>query len=327
MAKIGRPKNVVVLAFAGAQVLDIVGPMQMLAAVNDERPTPAYRLTLLAERRGQLRTSGGIVLRADGNYSALPRTIDTLMVSGGDIERALADPQLATAVRIGAGRARRVVSICTGTFFLAAAGLLDGKRATTHWRAVEQLRALHPRIKIENDAIFVRDGRIWSSAGVTAGMDLALALVRDDFGDSMALTVARRHVMFLIRPGGQSQFSAHLALQEASPGTLGKLLRWIPEHVGEDLSVAALAARANMSERSFARKFLAETGVTPARFIEQVRIDAARRLLSATALASVEVAGRTGFGSEERMRRAFQRRLKVSPGAFRARFRFQGETA
>jgi transcriptional regulator GlxA family with amidase domain len=228
-------------------------------------------------------------------------------------------------VRAGAARARRVVSICTGTFFLAAAGLLTGKRATTHWRAVDQLAALHPEIKVERDAIFVRDGRIWSSAGVTAGMDLALALVREDFGDDMALTVARRHVMFLMRPGGQSQFSAHLAPDAATTGKLARLLRWIPEHVGADLSVAALAQRANMSERSFARKFREETGETPARYIEQSRLDAARRMLSATALATLEVAERSGFGSEERMRRTFQRRLKISPGAFRARFRFEGE--
>jgi transcriptional regulator GlxA family with amidase domain len=313
------------LAFAGAQVLDIVGPLQMLAGVNDETSTPAYRLTLLAERRGRFRTSGGIALYADGDYSALPKTIDTLMIAGGNIERALTYPDLAAAVRAGAKRARRIVSICTGTFFLAAAGLLEGKRATTHWRAADQLAGLHRGIRVERDAIFVRDGRIWTSAGVTAGMDLALALIRDDFGGDMALAIARRHVMFLMRPGGQSQFSAHLASEAAADGKLAKLLRWIPEHAGEDLSVAALAARANMSERSFARKFLGETGETPARYIEQVRIDAARRMLSATALAPLEIAERSGFGSEERMRRAFQRRLKISPGAFRARFRFEGD--
>jgi transcriptional regulator GlxA family with amidase domain len=156
-------------------------------------------------------------------------------------------------------------------------------------------------------------------------MDLALALVREDFGDDMALAVARRHVMFLIRPGGQSQFSAHLATDTALTGKLSKLLRWIPEHIGEDMSVAALAARANMSERSFARKFLDQTGETPARYIEKARLDAARRMLSATGLASLEIAERSGFGSEERMRRVFQRRLKISPGAFRARFRFEGD--
>jgi transcriptional regulator GlxA family with amidase domain len=183
---------------------------------------------------------------------------------------------------------------------------------------------MFPRATVERDAIFVQDGRLWSSAGVTAGMDLALALVRDDFGDDVALAVARRHVLFLMRPGGQSQFSAHLAPEAVARGKLATLLRWIPEHVGEDLDVAALAARANMSERNFARIFTKETGETPARYIERARVDAARRLLSATALAVGQVAVRAGFGSEERMRRAFQRRLKISPGAFRARFQFDG---
>lgn len=325
MAKAAAPRVVVMLAFEGAQVLDVVGPLQMFAGVNDEGSGLAYRLTLLAERRGRLRTSGGIVLHADGHYAALPKTIDTLMIAGGNVGRALTYPALAAAVRTGAARARRIVSICTGTFFLAAAGLLEGRRATTHWRAVDQLAELHPGIKVERDAIFVRDGRIWSSAGVTAGMDLALALIRDDFGDDMALAVARRHVMFLMRPGGQSQFSAHLASESVATGKLARLLRWIPEHIVENLSVAALAQRANMSERSFARKFLAETGETPARYIEQLRLDAARRMLSATAFAPIEIAERSGFASEERMRRAFQRRLNISPGAFRARFRFDGD--
>jgi transcriptional regulator GlxA family with amidase domain len=324
MTKQASPRHVVMLAFAGTQVLDVVGPMQMLAAVNDEVRAPAYRLSLLAERRGPLRTSGGIVLHADNGYSALPDKIDTLMVAGGNVEAALANAELAQAVRRGATRARRVVSICTGSFLLGLAGLLDGRRATTHWGSVDRLATMFPLAKVERDAIFVRDGRIWSSAGVTTGMDLALALVREDFGDDVALAVARRHVLFLMRPGGQSQFSAHLAPEAVARGKLGGLLRWIPEHVGDDLDVATLAARANMSERNFARTFAKEAGETPARYIERARVDAARRLLSATDLSVSQVASRAGFGSEERMRRAFQRRLKISPGAFRARFQFDG---
>jgi transcriptional regulator GlxA family with amidase domain len=324
MIERSAPKEVVMLAFAGAQVLDVVGPMQMLAAVNDEGSSQAYRLSLLAERKGRVRTSGGIVLHADGGFEALPDKIDTLMVAGGNVDVALANERLACAVERGAARARRVVSICTGTFLLGLAGLLDGRRATTHWRSVDRLATMFPRANIERDAIFVRDGRIWSSAGVTAGMDLALALVREDFGDDVALAVARRHVLFLMRPGGQSQFSAHLAPEALARGKLASLLRWIPEHVGDDLDVASLAARANMSERNFARTFAKETGETPARYIEGARVDAARRLLSATNLAVAQVARRAGFGSEERMRRAFQRRLRISPGAFRARFQFDG---
>jgi transcriptional regulator GlxA family with amidase domain len=325
MARQAGPRHVVVLAFEGAQVLDIVGPMQMLSGANAELSSPAYALSLLAEKKGALRTSGGIALVADGPYAALPRSIHTLMVVGGNIERALRDPRLARAVQAGAARATRIVSICTGTFFLAAAGLLDGKRATTHWRAVELLAERYPRVNVERDALYVRDGIVWSSAGVTAGMDLALALIREDCGYDAALAVARRHVLFLMRPGGQSQFSAHLASDASPEGRLAPLLRWIPEHIGNAIDVRALAAHANMSERSFARIFARETGETPARYVERVRLDAARRLLSSSGLSVSAVAARVGFGSEERMRRAFNRALKVSPGAFRARFRIVGD--
>jgi transcriptional regulator GlxA family with amidase domain len=322
------PRNIVMLGFAGAQILDIVGPMQILAAVNDERPAgaAAYRLTLLAARRGPFRTSGGLSLVADGAYRNLPTAIDTLIVAGGGPASSSRDPALTAALKRGAKRARRVVSICTGAFYLAEAGCLAGKRATSHWRFVDQLAREFPDVAVERDAIYVRDGKYWSSAGVTAGMDLALALVREDYGDDMALTVARRHVLFLMRPGGQSQFSAHLSPDAYPQGRLGSLLRWIPEHVGEDLDVSTLARRANMSERSFARIFASETGETPARHIERARLDAARRLLTGSDLPVGSVAARAGFGSEERMRRAFRRRLNVNPGAFRERFRAEGET-
>jgi transcriptional regulator GlxA family with amidase domain len=187
------------------------------------------------------------------------------------------------------------------------------------------LAARFPKVKVERDALYVRDGNIWSSAGVTAGMDLALALVREDFGSDVALAVARRHVLFLMRPGGQSQFSAHLRHDANGEGRLATLLRWIPEHVGDTLDVRVLAARANMSERTFARAFARETGETPARYVERLRLDAARRMLSASDMPLVTVATQAGFGSEERMRRSFQRALKISPGAFRARFRIAGE--
>lgn len=320
MKKPAAPRLVVMLAFADCQILDVVGPMQILAAVNDELDTPAYALTLLAESRGPLKSSGGLKLIADGAYADLPRTIDTLLISGGNGQKALRDPDLMRAVKLGAARARRVCSVCSGAFFLAQAGLLKGRRATTHWRSVDLLARNYPDVQVEPDAIYVKDGNIWSSAGVTAGMDLALALVREDFGEEMALTVARRHVLFLMRPGGQSQFSAHLAPDAYPRGRLAALLRWIPEHVGDDLSVPELARRANMSERSFARTFTREAGETPAAFVERVRLDAARRLLTGSTLTIAEVAGRSGFGSEERMRRAFQRALKIAPASFRARF-------
>lgn len=317
-----RAKTIVMLAFADAQVLDVVGPLQMLAAVNDERPKdkPAYVLTLLAEKKGPFRTSGGIRIDADGSYRDLPKQIDTLMIAGGSIEAALKDARLLTALKTGAKQARRIVSICSGAFFLASLGLLKGKRATTHWRSVDLLARLFPDTTVEPDALYVRDGKVWTSAGVTAGMDLALALVREDHGEDMALRIARRHVLFLMRPGGQSQFSAHLKTESAATGKLSNLLRWIPEHVSGDLDVAALAARANMSERSFARIFRREAGKTPGAYVEDIRLDEARRLLTATSLPVTDIAARSGFGSEERMRRAFHRHLKINPAAFRARF-------
>jgi transcriptional regulator GlxA family with amidase domain len=320
------------LAFEGAQLLDVTGPLQILSAVNDERPKdePAYLLTLAAREPGPFATTSGIRLVADAGYARRPRNffvqIDTLMISGGDgTAAAIRDADLLDAIRKGASKARRVASVCTGAFLLAAAGLLKNKRATTHWRAAHLLTKNFPDVTVDPDAIFIRDGKIWTSAGVTAGMDLALALVREDFGDEMALRIARRHVMFLMRPGGQSQFSAHLA-PDAYPQTrLAPLLRWIPENVEGDLDIAALAARANMSERSFARIFRKETGETPAHFVERVRLDGARRLLAGSTLPVASVAARSGFGSEERMRRVFQRHLKISPSDFRERFRAQGD--
>src|SRR6185437_6185487 len=191
-----------------------------------------------------------------------------------------------------APKARRVASVCSGAFLLAIAGLLKNKRATTHWNVAHLLARNFPDIKVDPDAIFIRDGKIWTSAGITAGMDLALALVREDFGDEMALKIARRHVMFVMRPGGQSQFSAHLEPEAYPRSRLASLLRWIPENISGDLDIAALASRANMSERSFARIFRKETGETPAHYVERMRLDGARRLLAGSALPVASVASR-----------------------------------
>lgn len=324
------PRKIVMFAFEDAQILDITGPLQILGAANRGRAVPAYEIVLAAREKGPFRTTEGLQLVADAGYArggaALIRGADTLMISGGEgIEAAVRDRTLLRLLTDGAKTARRVVSVCSGAFVLGVAGLLKGKRATTHWSRVDQFREVFPDTTLEADAIFVRDGKIWTSAGVTAGMDLALALVAEDLGDDVALNIARHHVMFLMRPGGQSQFSAHLAPEAYPKGRLASLLRWIPENISDDLDVSALAARANMSERSFARNFVAETGETPARYIERARIDAARRLLTASDLPITSVAQRAGFGSEERMRRAFQRQLKTSPGAFRDRFQLQGE--
>jgi len=321
------PRHIVMFAFEHANVLDITGPMQLFSAVNDELPTPGYHLTLAAHKSGPFKTSSGLQLVATAAYADIPAKPDTLIVSGGDgTEAAMADKALLAALTKNAPPARRVASVCTGAFILARAGLLKHKRATTHWASAALLAKHFPQTQVEPDAIFINDGKIWTSAGVTAGMDLALALIRADFGDEMALTIARRHVLFMMRPGGQSQFSAHLA-PEAWPQTrLAPLLRWIPENISADLDIATLAARANMSERTFARLFARETGHTPAHYVETVRLDCARRLLTGSGHSITIIAARSGFGSEERMRRVFQRHLKISPTDFRQRFRSEGDT-
>ncbi len=211
--------------------------------------------------------------------------------------------------------------MCTGAFLLAAAGLLEGKRATTHWQACELLAAWHPGIAVEPDPIFVRDGEVWTSAGVTAGMDLALALVTEDLGRDVALTTARQLVMFVQRPGGQSQFSVQLATQAAERDPIRHLQGWIVEHPDADLGVEQLAARAAMSPRHFARVFRDETGVTPAAYVEIARVEVAQRLLQTTSLSVDDVARSAGFGTVETLRRAFARRAGVSPREYRERFR------
>lgn len=327
MAKTSKSKRVVLLAFEDAQILDITGPLQVLGSANRAHGSAFYEIVLAAPRPGPFRTSLGVNLIADAGYSdSLLRGIDTLIVAGGEgVDRAAFDKTLISLLRKGARKARRTVSVCSGALLLAKAGLLDGKRATTHWSRVKQFARAYPETTLEPDAIYVRDGNVWTSAGVTSGMDLALALVREDLGEDVALAIARQLILFVMRPGGQSQFSAHLSPAAYPRGKLAGLLRWIPEHIYEDLDVAALAGRANMSERNFARTFVRETGETPARYLERARTDAARRLLTGSTLPLGVIAGRAGFGSEERMRRTFQRLLKTSPGAFRARFQVDGD--
>jgi len=248
--------------------------------------------------------------------------IDTLLVAGGrGTAAALRDRPLIAWLRSMAPRVRRVGSVCSGSFLLAEAGLLDGRRATTHWGWCDTLAKQYPAVTVAPDPIFVRDGNVYTSAGVTAGMDLALALVEEDHGRALALEVARQLVMFLRRPGGQSQFSAQLAVQSADREPLRELQAWITEHPDADLSVPTLARRVAMSPRNFARVFTREVGMTPARFVESVRVEAARRRLEESAHGVDSVATACGFGTAESMRRAFLRIVRVPPAAYRHRFR------
>jgi transcriptional regulator GlxA family with amidase domain len=247
--------------------------------------------------------------------------IDTLVVAGGrDIHEASGDEHLVRQIRRLAASSRRVTSVCSGAFLLAAAGLLDGKRATTHWADCELLASDYPLVAVEPDSIYVRDQNVWTSAGVTAGIDLALALVADDHGRGAAVEVARQLVVYLRRSGGQAQFSAVLAAQSSDHEPVRDVLSWLADHLIHDLSVGALARRANLSERQFSRVFKAEVGITPAEHVEAVRMETACHLLETTLLDMGEIARTCGFGTPETMNRAFRRRLNTTPGNHRHHF-------
>ncbi len=281
---------------------------------------------MLAETAGPVRMTSGLRLVADRAYAEARDGIDTLIVGGGDVAPAASDPRLRAWLQAIRPGVRRLASVCSGAFILAEAGMLDGRRATTHWLAVRLFRRLYPQIELDADAIFVRDGSIYTSAGVTAGIDMALALVEEDLGRALALDVARRLVVFLKRPGGQSQFSAHLAAQAIEAKALRGLTAWIVDHLGEDLSNERLAAHVGMSPRNFARVFRRESGCTPGKFVERARVDAARRLLEDGDHGLEAVALRCGFGSGEQMRRTFVRHVGVVPIDYRRRFRVPSDT-
>jgi transcriptional regulator GlxA family with amidase domain len=315
-------RRVVIVAFPGVQTLDVTGPAEVLRAATKLHP-PGYEVTVVAPEEGPLRTST-VTMVPDVSISACRFPIDTLIVAGGTgTRRAEDDEALIDWLRKAASRSRRVTSVCTGAFLLAKAGLLDGRCATTHWASCADLAQRYPAVSVEPDPIFVRDGNVATSAGVTAGMDLALALVEEDLGREVALEAARWLVLFLKRPGGQAQFSAQLAAQSAERAPLRELQAWIPDHLGEDLSVPALARRAAMSERNFARAFRRETGMTPAVYVEAARVESARMALETGDLPVEQVARQAGFGTVETMRRAFARRVGVSPVDYRSRFRRQ----
>jgi transcriptional regulator GlxA family with amidase domain len=323
-----RPlRHVALIAFADAQLLDVCGPLEvfgraarLLTDEGQRGPLP-YTVEILARRAGPVRTSSGIELVAKRAFGQVRGGVDTLLIAGGrGVAAAVRDERLIAFVRRMAPRVRRLCSVCTGTFVLARAGLLDGKRATTHWSACARLAAEFPRVEVDPDPIFIRAGHLYTSAGVTAGMDLALALVEEDFGPRLARAVARELVLFLQRPGGQSQFSAQLEVQQADRAPLAELQAWMVDHLREDLSVAALARRVAMSPRNFARVFLHDVGLTPARFVERLRMEAARHRLEESSDGVDAIAEACGFGSAESLRRAFLRNLRVAPSAYRSRF-------
>ncbi|WP_104912049.1 GlxA family transcriptional regulator [Pseudomonas sp. LG1D9] len=317
------PKIIHVLAFANVQVLDVTGPLQVFASANDLArqqglPLP-YAVNVIAAQAEPVMTSAGLALVAEPLPGA-ETPCDTLVIAGGwGVYGAAEDSDLVAWVQDKARHSRRVTSVCTGAFLLAASGLLDGCRVATHWTRCEELARKYPSLQVEANPIFIQQGSVWTSAGVTAGIDLCLALVEEDLGRAVALEVARHLVVFLKRPGGQSQFSVTLSLQKGG-SRFSELHAWIAEHLHLDLNIPTLAAACGMSERSFVRHYRAETGQTPARAVELIRVETARRQLADSAVAIKRIAAQCGFGSEETMRRSFLRALSITPQVYRKRF-------
>jgi len=322
-------RRVVIVAFDGCQALDVIGPLEVFsgaraAQVRRRARDPGYAPLVAATTR-PVRSESGLDIFPQATLAAVTAArapaIDTLIVAGGEGTRAAArDAAFLRLVARAAARSRRVASVCTGAFVLAAAGLLDRRRATTHWAYCDALARAYPRVRVEKDPIYVRDGKVWTSAGVSAGIDLALAMVEEDLGRDLAMLIARWLVVFVRRAGGQSQFSAQLQAQAAEREPLRELQAFIVEHPEAALDVPALARRAAMSVRHFGRVFRAEAGLSPAAYVERVRIETARRLLESNGRSVEEVAAASGFGTPETLRRAFARRVGLSPREYRARF-------
>ena len=323
-------KKIAIVVFDEAQILDVAGPMEIFRgatlAVRERRAqlAPAYETRIVAREAAAVRTSCGLTILATDAFARAPRDVDTLIVAGGVMDAALKDPGLLDYVRATASHARRVVATGTGTFVLATSGLLDGRRATTHWRACKSLAELFPAIRVEPNHVFVRDGKFLTSAGASAALDQSLALVQEDFGKDVAMSVAHRKVMFLRRTGGESQVSTHLAAQMIGHEGLAQLASWILANTAKEIDAAMLAERSAMSPRTLSRLFAKELGMTPAGFIERARIEVARRLLEESDMRIDAIARRSGLGSEERLRRTFQRVLGMTPREYHERYREVG---
>ena len=323
------PKTIVFLAAPQTQILDVAGPYQVFvrAAENYVRDHPGrkrpYTVRLASTTfRKSVTTNCGLTITATDFFRSLQGPIDTLLVAGGTgVETASQEKELLLWLRRTSRRVRRLGSICTGAFLLASAGLLTGKRAATHWKWAPELAKRYSDISVDADSIYIRDGNTYTTAGVTAGMDLALALVEEDLGPAAALGVARELVLYLRRAGGQSQFSAALALQASDRKQIEDIRTWVIDNLSRDLRVAHLAAKAGMSPRNFARVFLNDTGLTPARFVERSRVEAARRRLEESHDKLEKIASDCGLGSVQGLRRSFQRVLHVPPSEYRSRFK------
>lgn len=314
--------RVLIVAFQGAQTLDITGPAEVFAAANRELGRQHYRVALASLSGGSLPSSSGLVLHTQALQQTRPLADDTVIVAGGeehDVIRALATDGYVTWLKRASGRVHRLASVCTGAFLLAAAGVLDGKRAATHWQACDRLQQFRPQVNVDRNAIFVEHERVWTSAGVTTGIDMALAMVEQDHGARVADAVAARLVLYVRRPGFQSQFSDALVAQSERSAPLADVITWARAHL-VNIDADALARRAGMSPRTFHRRCQTCLRTTPARLLEKLRVEQARTLLSTTALPLKTVVADCGFGSPARMHRAFFRELGISPNACRLLF-------
>ncbi|MEV4179450.1 GlxA family transcriptional regulator [Nonomuraea sp. NPDC049709] len=316
----GVQRRVLIVVFPGFQLLDMAGPADVFATAALFRPRDGYRVELAAVRAGAVPAGNGVTVMAAA-LSEVTGPIDTLLVAGGlSVPEQLADRELVAGIAALAAGARRVASVCNGAFLLAEAGLLDHRRATTHWLVAGELQSHYERVEVDADPLYIEDGDVWTSAGVLSGVDLALALVARDHGHALARDVARGLVVYLHRPGGQSQFSTPMRAMTPRSEPLRELQAYIDANPAADLSVPALAARAGMSERHFSRVFTEQTGLSPGRYVERSRADTARRLLEVTGLPLESVARESGLGTPETLYRVFRRHWRISPGDHRRRF-------
>jgi transcriptional regulator GlxA family with amidase domain len=320
------PRKIALIGYEGVQSLDLVGPLEVFSMANNFGAPIRYEVLLASPDGGEIVSNSGLRLAGSAPFADLPDDLDTILVGGGheDGLRAMRDTGVLEWLRGRAGSTRRLGSVCSGAFVLAASGLLDGRRATTHWGACDEMRRFRPQVLLEPDAIFVADPPFYTSAGVTAGIDLCLSFVEADCGAEVALAVARNMVLFMRRPGGQTQYSAGLNVQAAATPRLRKLVSEISADPSGDLTLPALAARAGMTERTFSRVFQKDTGTTPAAFVEMARVDRAKALLETSDWPLARVAERAGFGSLDGLHRAFQKRLGATPGDYRHRFGLAG---
>jgi transcriptional regulator GlxA family with amidase domain len=333
---IQQHRHVAMLVYPDCLLIDAIGPIEVFNFANValqlmgkiSLSESVYTLSIIAEKCGQIKSSSGICIVADKSYEDLNEGIDTLMVAGAThrayLEAAIADTKMRSWLIQMMPKVRRMVSICTGALILAGSGLLDGRKATTHWHYCEEMASKNRNIRVEPDKIFVRDGNTYTSGGVTAGIDLALSLVEEDWGWEVAATVARNMLIFMRRPGGQSQFSCYIFNEAKTRKDFRELQAWIVSNPEKDLSVDHLAERMAMSPRNFSRLFCQEIGLTPAKFVERVRLEAAKNMMLQTDLPMESVAVNCGFGNAEQMRRTFQRLLKTTPQEHRSYFKIAG---